>query len=455
MIVEKMGEFVKKLNNFLSKELWHIDLSSLNGIKAFFITVIRLTYVTIRESNKNELSLRAMSLVYTTIIAIVPLLAFSFSVLKAFGVVDSQLEPILSNFLAPLGEKGTELTQKILEFINNMKVGVLGSLGLLFLVYTVISLIQKTESSLNYIWGIEKGRSFSRRFTDYLSVILIGPVFIFTALGITATLMSHAIVAKITSIEPFGTAIFFFTGTILPYIIVSAVFTFIYSVMPNTQVKSLSALLGGVVAGICWQSSGWIFASFVASSTQYATIYSGFAVIILFMIWLYISWLIFLIGGEISYCHQNLNFLTLQKEAVTISNRLKEKIAFLIMYLIGYNFYNNKHNFTLVSLAQKFEIPEEHIQESLTYLMNKKLIIETTNDPPSYVPAKDLETIKLYEIIEAVRENEEDSIMIEEKFIKMPAVDMVAKKVNDAIYDALGEENLRNVITSQDDKPSI
>jgi membrane protein len=455
MIVEKMGELVKKLNNFLSKELWHIDLSSLNRIKAFFITVIRLTYVTIRESYKNELSLRAMSLVYTTIIAIVPLLAFSFSVLKAFGVVDSQLEPILSNFLAPLGEKGTELTQKILEFINNMKVGVLGSLGLLFLVYTVISLIQKTESSLNYIWGIEKGRSFTRRFTDYLSVILIGPVFIFTALGITATLMSHAIVDKITSIEPFGTAIFFFTGTILPYIIVSVVFTFIYSVMPNTQVKSLSALLGGVVAGICWQSSGWIFASFVASSTQYATIYSGFAVIILFMIWLYISWLIFLIGGEISYCHQNLNFLTLQKEAVTISNRLKEKITFLIMYLIGYNFYNNKDNFTLVSLAQKFEIPEEHVQESLTYLMNKKLIIETTNEPPSYVPAKDLETIKLYEIIEAVRENEEDSKMIEEKFIKMPAVDMVAKKVNDAIYDALGEENLRNVITSQDDEPRI
>lgn len=455
MIVEKMGEFVKKLNNFLSKELWHIDLSSLNRFKAFFIIVIRLIYVTIRESYKNELSLRAMSLVYTTIIAIVPLLAFSFSVLKAFGVVDTQLEPILSNFLAPLGEKGTALTQKILEFINNIKVGVLGSLGLLFLVYTVISLIQKTESSLNYIWGIEKGRSFTRRFTDYLSVILIGPVFIFTALGITATLMSHAIVDKITSIEPFGTAIFFFTGTILPYIIVSVVFTFIYSVMPNTQVKSLSALLGGVVAGICWQSSGWIFASFVASSTQYATIYSGFAVIILFMIWLYISWLIFLIGGEISYCHQNLNFLILQKEAVTISNRLKEKITFLIMYLIGYNFYNNKDNFTLVSLAQKFEIPEEHIQESLTYLMNKKLIIETTNDPPSYVPAKDLETIKLYEIIEAVRENEEDSKMIEEKFIKMPAVDTVTKKVNDAIYDALGEENLRNVIISQDDEPRI
>ena len=152
-----MAELIKKVNDFLTKDLWHLDTGPLNRFRTWLVFLTKLTYATFREFTDNELTLRAMSLVYTTILSIVPLLAFSISILKAFGVVENQLEPFLNNFLEPLGEKGTEITTQILEFINRINFGVLGVVGLLMLIYTSVSLIMKIEDSLNHIWRIKKG----------------------------------------------------------------------------------------------------------------------------------------------------------------------------------------------------------------------------------------------------------------------------------------------------------
>ncbi len=437
-----MADFVKRLNDFFVKELWDIDVSSLDRVRAFLIKLLRLIYASFREFSEGELTLRAMSLVYTTLLSLVPLLAFSFSVLKGFGV-HNQLEPLLLNFLAPLGPKGNEITQNIIEFVSNMNVKVLGSLGLAMLVYTVISLIQKIEDALNHIWKIEKQRGLVRRFSDYITLILIGPVFIFAAIGLTASVTSHTIVQKLVSIEPFGTVIYF-VGKILPYIFVCAVFTFIYIIIPNTKVRFGSALLGGVVAGVLWQTTGWVFAFFVASSTKYPAIYSGFAVLILFMIWLYLNWLILLVGAEISFCHQNLNFLTLKKEAFHLSNRLKEKLSFLIMFLVSYNYYHNKDRWTLDSLVDRLRLPEGTIQNTLAQLENKRLIIETRDDPPTYLPARDIETIKLKEILHSARVSEQESHSIE----NIPEIDTIIKRIDKAIEDALGEETVKSLVLS-------
>src|ERR1700758_1901314 len=169
-----MKDFVRRSNDFFVRDLWDIDVSSLDRFRAFLVKSLRLLYMAVQAFFEGELTLRAMSLVYTTLLSIVPLLAFSFSVLKAFGV-HNQAEPFLYNFLAPLGPKREEITRKIIEFIDNTNVSVLGSLGLATLIYTVISLVQKIEDALNYIWKIEKSRSFARRFSDYISMILIGP----------------------------------------------------------------------------------------------------------------------------------------------------------------------------------------------------------------------------------------------------------------------------------------
>jgi membrane protein len=205
--------------------------------------------------------------------------------------------------------------------------------------------------------------------------------------------------------------------------------------------------LGGVVAGVMWQTTGWAFTSFVASSTKYPAIYSSFAVIILFMIWLYLSWLILLIGAQISFCYQNLKFLTLKKEAFYISNRLKEKLSFLIMFLIGYNYYHDKHRWTLDSLVDRLGLPEEPIQNAISQLEKKKLVIETADEPPTYFPARDLETIKLKEILDSTRADDQNN-HIENRLYSVPEVDSVVERVDESIGSALGEETIKDIVLS-------
>ena len=169
--------------------LWNDDLRTLSGPRRWLVIAMRMLVVLARQLLGGQLNLRAMSLVYTTLLSVVPLLAVSFSVLKGFGV-HNQLEQVLLNFLAPLGAKGTEVANNIIGFVENVKVGVLGSLGLVFLLYTVVSLVQKVESSLNYVWQVERLRALAQRFSSYLTVIMVGPVLMFTALGVTATVMN-------------------------------------------------------------------------------------------------------------------------------------------------------------------------------------------------------------------------------------------------------------------------
>ncbi|MDH3930474.1 MAG: YihY/virulence factor BrkB family protein, partial [Deltaproteobacteria bacterium] len=175
-----------RVETFLRKNVWEVELSSLPWWKSWLTRVLRVFYVVIRDLLEGQLTLRAMSLVYTTLLAMVPLLAVSFSVLKGFGV-HNQIEPLLLNFLRPMGERGVEVTSRIIGFVDSVKAGVLGSVGFALLIYTVISLIQKIEQACNDTWQVNRSRPLSQKFSDYLSVILIGPLLVFSALGITAS----------------------------------------------------------------------------------------------------------------------------------------------------------------------------------------------------------------------------------------------------------------------------
>ncbi len=435
-----------RLDDLLVRKLWDVDISSLTKFRAFIVKLLRLFYIAIAEFSEGQLTLRAMSLVYTTLLSLIPLLAVSFSVLKAFGV-HNQIEPILYNFLLPLGPEGEEITRTIIEFVENIKVGVLGSIGLIILLYTVISMIHKIEEAFNYIWTIKRTRSFVRRFSDYMSIILIGPVLIFSAIGLTASIMSTTYVQKIIAIEPFGTA-FYFAGKSLPYIFVSSAFTLIYILIPNIKVRLSSALVGGLFAGIVWQTTGWVFASFIVSSTKYTAIYSGFAILIFFIIWLYISWLILLVGAKVSFYHQYPQFLSVTKKKLLFSNRLKEKLVFLIMFLIGYNYHNNKAPWTLDTLVHRLELPVEAVQGILITLKNRGLLAETCEEPPAYLPARDIENITLKDLLNSVRITKEETSATVKEFLSMAVVDRVTERIENAIQDSLGEETLKDLVIS-------
>jgi membrane protein len=249
------------------------------------------------------LSLQAMSLTYSTLLSLVPFLAVMFSVLKAFGVQNA-LEPFLAQMLQPLGADGSEVTNRIIGFVDNLQVGILGAVGTAMLFYTVVTLVAKIEDALNRIWRLPRSRGWGERITAYLTAVLVGPVMVFTALTLTASAQSYWLVERLVKIG-FLSYVFTLATSVMPFVLFCATFTFLYKLIPYTHVRLTSALIGGGTAGILWQVVGMAFAAFVANSAQYAAIYSSFAIMIVFLIWLYVGWLIFLIGAEVAYFHQH------------------------------------------------------------------------------------------------------------------------------------------------------
>lgn len=279
------------------------------------------------------ITLHAMSLVYTTMLSIVPLLAVSISVLKGFGVHD-QLEPTLVRLLQPIGEQNVEISARIVGFVENMKLGVLGSVGLLLLLYTAVSLIRKIEFAFNHSWRLQNNRRPMQRFGNYLSVIVVGPVLVFAAVGITALLGNSHVVDFLNGL-PYMNNLLRVSGKLLPFVLVIAAFTFVYMLVPNTRVQFRSAFYGAVVAGVLWQALGIVFTSFVGGSSSYTAIYSGLAILLVFMIWLYLSWIILLIGSGISFYHQHPEYLKWEKLDLHLSTRMRDQLALQAMVNIA------------------------------------------------------------------------------------------------------------------------
>jgi len=418
--------------------IWQTPTESLPRAQAYTVRFMRMAIVLTRDLTKGQLNLRAMGLVYTTLLSIVPLLAISFSVLKAFGVYN-QIQPILLGFLEPLGEQGTEITSRVMQFINSVNVGVLGSVGLALLLYTAVSLVQKVEESFNFIWHVGQARSFGERFSRYVSALLVGPLLVFSAMGITATVASLGVVRDAMEIEAIGW-IALRVSRLLPYALVIAAFTFFYSFIPNTKVRLGPALVGGLVGGVAWQSAGWAFAQFAASSTKYAAIYSSFAILILFMLWLYLSWLILLFGSSVAFYVQQPEYLVKKGGEPRLSNRMRERLALVIMSLIGRNHVDGRAPWSADALARSLRMPTGAIDELLTALQSRNILATTGEQPPGWLPVRDLDKVSANELLDTVRTAGEEQYLNTQALSVPESVTRVLQR-----YDEATEEALRGV----------
>lgn len=375
------------------------------GFRAWTFRALGVLLVVLRDIAFGQLTLRAMSLVYTTLLSIVPLLALSFSVLKAFGV-HNQIEPALARFLEPLGERGDEITAQIIQFIGNINVGVLGALGLGLLLYTAISLIQKIEVSFNFIWHVQEPRNFGTRFSSYLSVLLVGPLIVFSALGITAAATSIGVVRDLLAIEPFG-RIAVHVGKVVPYALIVGLFTFIYIYIPNTKVRWGAALGGALVGGIAWQTAGWAFANFVARSASYTAIYSGFAILIFFMIWVYVSWLIVLIGSSVAFYIQHGEYVVVTAGEPALSSRMRERLALLVMLHVAQRHVTGAAPLGLQELSRTLQMPSYAVRQALDLLVANAMLMPTRTDPTTWLPLREISAISAKQVVDAVRSDGE------------------------------------------------
>jgi membrane protein len=430
---------IENLIERLRARLWPAVLPT-NRLARAVLVVARFIFALARDLLSGELSLRAMSLVYTTMIAIVPLLAFSFSVAKGLGL-HRQLEPLLAQFLAPLGDQGVQLTGNILGFVDNVRGTALAGVSLGILLFTALSMAQKVEDSFNFVWQVDRPRSLARRFSEYLSVMLVGPVLMGSAFSIIAAITSTTVVQELQGIEPLGSAMLL-AGKLSPYLLIIVAFTFLYAFVPNTRVKFRAALGAGAVAGIMWTLGGSLFAQFVVSASRTAAIYSGFAIVIVAMIWLYLSWLVLLTGAQLGFYIQNREYLPVGRRTPHMSTGLTEKLALMIMMLVAEDFFRGGHGWRVESIAGRANLPAHHLEPIVESLRRNGLLTETVEQRLS--PARALSQISIRQILEAIRETD-----LQHNHGWPDAVTNLGTSIEDAIQAAVAGQTLESLVEMQ------
>lgn len=431
--------------------VWGGHFDALPKGRALVVRLARLVLVLARDLAQGQLTLWSMSLVYTTLLSIVPLLALSFSVLKAFGVYN-QVQPMLLTFLEPLGEKGIEITNRIISFIQNMNVGVLGSVGLALLLYTAVSLVQKIEAAFNFIWHVRRARGVGERFSRYLSALLVGPILLFAALGMTAAVTSSAYIRDFLDVQAYEWLVAQ-SGRVMPYALVIGAFTFVYLFMPNTKVRIGPALVGGIVGGIIWQSAGWGFALFAAGSTRYAAIYSSLAILVLFMLWLYLSWLILLFGASVAFYLQHPEYCVQEPGEPRLSNRMRERLALIVMSRIARRHLDGESPWTADALAQSLRVPMRAVEPILGSLQEGGVVVQTSDEPRGYVPGRDLEIIGVKQLLDLVRLSGEDRFL---SIAALPApepIEEMLRRVDSATEAALEDMTAKDLAGARREIP--
>ncbi len=430
--------------NWIESVIWSDTLRTYGLPGRIVMSVLRNAYAVLRDIVSGQLTLRAMSLVYTTLLSIVPLIAFSFSVLKGLGV-DKLLEERLYTVLEPLGSKGADITDQVMQVVHSVNGSVLGGIGLTFFIYTAITMVQKIEEAFNYVWYVSKPRNFAKRMTEYMLVLLIGPLVVALALGAIASLGNEGIVLWFTQNSVLG-PLFAATSKLTPYILITGMFTFLYWFMPNTKVNLRSALVGGLAGGIMWATLSIVVAAFLAGSARTQAVYASFAIAITTLIWLYLNWLILLIGAQIAFYFQNPAYLKIGRREPRLSNAMRERIALNVMFLVGKEFRKPVLGVNLESLSRALRIPSIALVPITGGLEAAGIL--TTNEREELLPGREMARISLEDILEVVRVDGETGSHQVPRWDT--SIEKLGTNIDDAVSKTMSKKTLSDLLDEAD-----
>ncbi|MEA3179871.1 MAG: rane protein [Gammaproteobacteria bacterium] len=415
------------------------------GLLALLIRTLSYPYAVIRDLWRGDINLRAMGLVYTTLLSLIPLLAFSFAILKVFGA-HHDLEPIVYEFFRPTGpEAAGQLTRRVMQFADRVSSGIVGSVGFALLAWTLLDTIKKVEDSFNYLWRVEQPRSFARRIAEYLTLLIVGPLLLVAFIG-----LSHATIASAPMQEvarmPFmerlpGTLI-----AIAPYVMVTAFFMGVYMFVPNTRVQWRPALAGALAGGVVWAAVGKMFTAFVVYSTRLTIVYAGFAFIVVALVWTYLGWLILLAGAQLSFYIQNPTYLRVGLQELRLSCVELEQLALKMMYFVGETHLTGDRRWTVNRIARELELPGIAVAKMARALERAGLVKIT--DDGELLCARDISRITVYEILDMARNQRSGHIAPRNRSI--PTVDRLIANLDAQRRDRCGDLTLRDLVEESD-----
>ena len=409
--------WLNKIIDFVSVDIWRVRLEDLPFGKSFLIRQLRIILLTLRGFDEDKCFFRASSLTFNTLLSIVPVAAILFGVAKGFGFEALLRREILEKFP---GQAQQEVLTKVIEFAESMletaKGGIIAGIGTVILLWSVIKVLSHIEASLNDIWEIKEHRSWSRKFSDYLALMLLSPL-IFIVSSSATVFVTTQITQLTNKIVLLGiiSPVIFLSFKLIPYVLIWVLFTIIYILMPNTKVNIKAGLTAGIIAGTIFQLVQWGYISFQVGATKYNAIYGSFAALPLFLLWVQISWWVVLFGAELSFANQNVNTYEYEPDAKSISPAFRKVLTLQITHLLVKNFAGGDPPLTDTEISSRLKMPIRLVHSILYDLIQSRVISETRTDEDEvfgYQPARDISTLTIEYVVNAIEQSGTNSIPV-------------------------------------------
>ena len=416
-ILQEIEEWISGAIKFVTVDIWRLRLEDLPFGKSFLVKQLRVFLLALRGFVEDRCFSRASSLTFNTLLSIVPVVAILFGVAKGFGFETKLKRELFDKFS---GEAQQEVLWKVFDFAESMlqvtKGGVIAGIGLVILFWSVINVLSNIEASFNEIWEIKESRTWARKFSDYLAIMILSPIFIM--LSSSATVFITSQITHLTEqIKLLGMiSPFIFLGLkLIPYVLIWILFTIIYILMPNTKVNLKAGLLAGIIAGTIFQIVQWGYISFQIGTAKYNAIYGSFAALPLFLMWVQISWWVVLFGAELSFAHQNVDTYEFEPDSRRVSPAFKKVLTLQIAHLLVKNFANGEKPLTDVEICTRLKMPIRLAHIVLYDLVKSRVVseIRTRQDRRfAYQPARDISTLTIKYVIDAIDQNGTNNIPV-------------------------------------------
>jgi membrane protein len=436
-----------KLIDFFRTGIWRVRAKDLSRTKYFLVKQLRILILTARGFRKDRCNLSASALTFYSVLSIVPVVAMAFGIAKGFGFQKLLEKQLLEKF-----QGQEEVMNRIVSFahtlLENTKGGVIAGIGIIFLLWTVIKVFSQIELSFNDIWEVKTSRTLGRKFSDYLSIMLISPILFILSSSVTVFITTQitAITQKVALIGMFSSVIFFMLKFI-PYGLIWILFIFMYILMPNTKVRFSSGLIAGVIAGTIYQIAQWAYITFQVGVAKYNAIYGSFAALPLFLIWIQLSWLIVLFGAEISFAYQYVDTYEFDPDSRPISPSFKKLLSLQISRLVISRFLKAESPLTANKIAKVLEIPFRLTQQILDELVEASILSHAEakkNKDVSYQPAIDINSITINSVIGALEQNGVEDIPVA-RTVELGHLSEALKMLNEEIEKSPANRLLKDI----------
>jgi membrane protein len=411
------------------------------GVLRFVVRIGRYPYAVIRDLAEGEINMRATALVLTTVLSLVPLLAFSFIIVRDFGGHGGRdLQPIVLEFFRPVGPDADELTHQVLQFAGRLSGRAAGILGVAFLAWSLIGTIQKVEESFNYVWRVPEPRGLARRVGEFLGLLVVVPLLLGGFIALSHTVIIAGPLQMASSL-PLVSRLFSLGVHVAPYLMVTILFTFLYTFTPNTRVRWVPALIGAVVAGVLWAAMGIVFTRFVEYTARLTLVYAGFAAVIAVVTWTYFGWLILLSGAQLSFYIQNPSYLRFGVRQPILSAEEHERLALTITFLVARNAGTGQPRYTLDRLATDLGVTGLALAPLITALEQARVLKVAADQ---VLLARDPAQLALIDIVEAARHQHSGKPL--GRALGFPGVSRIMAQVDAARRSSCGERTVRDVL---------